>query len=294
MSQSSQIQATSSPPQLQPVLQSVLESLDVKLEQELTRYRRYRRQSQSDNQQPRESSNSQSPSFPGAIAPNAITPELPPTQTEPQRPPTGWESVLLPEPAPIVPHNQNQTTANGNGSAAETSSATSPLGYLESTEKLISSIEKRAEYRKQRQSKSWTKRLFTPLGMVSMLLLFISSAILGYVVTGGAGLQILGFNRLFRDSQTPTSEPIDTNTVEPTSPNLATQEFVELDLNTLSTINPNPNLPTTAPQGTPIDGGATVPPAPSPSVVIPTGPGLNNLSQELLPQPVAPAPAPAP
>ncbi|WAK74067.1 hypothetical protein AP9108_36630 [Arthrospira sp. PCC 9108] len=80
-----------------------MESLDVKLEQELTRYRRYRRQSQSDNQQPRESSNSQSPSFPGAIAPNAITPELPPTQTEPQRPPPGGNQSYYQSRLPLFP-----------------------------------------------------------------------------------------------------------------------------------------------------------------------------------------------
>lgn len=292
MSQSSEIKPTDSPPELQPVLQSVLGSMDVKLEQELTRYRRYRRKSQSSDEPKQNPSNLQSQQFPDTISPNIQTPESPATKGQP----TGWESVTLPEPAPIVPHNQNGTTTNGNGSHIETSTVTSPDGYLESTEKLISSIEKRAEYRRQRRSQSWTNRLFTPLGMLSMLLLLISSAILGYVVTGGSGIQILGLNRLFKGNESPTSQPMDTGVeVEPQSPNLATQEFVELDLNNLSTVNPSPNQPGTSPTpANPGDSNETAPPPPSPSVVIPTGPGLNNLSQELLPDPVAPTPAPSP
>jgi len=241
MSQLSGNHSTSPPPELKPALQSILGSLDVKLEQELTRYRRYRRGSQK--------SGERSPiSGPGASKPTPEAIAIPPA-TEPPKPdnktnPPSWESVVMPEPAPIVPRTQNGAGSNGNGSHDTAAAEPEPVpdGYLESTEQLIDSIERRREYRRQRRDRTLAGRLLTPVGLLSMLLLFLSCAALGYVVTSPAGMRVLGLDRIFK-RDTPEAEPVEAADVEPSSPNLATQEFVELDLNTLSNIDPDPNPP---------------------------------------------------
>ncbi|MGC9526198.1 MAG: hypothetical protein ACP5D7_11745 [Limnospira sp.] len=291
MSQLSSNNSTSPPPELKPALQSILGSLDVKLEQELTRYRRYRRGSQKPGERSPISGSGTSKPTPEAIG---MSPGTDPPKPEAPRPP-GWESVVLPEAAPIVPRAQNGATSNGNGSHdTATVAEPAPDGYLESTEQLIDSIERRREYRRQRRDRTLAGRLLTPVGLLSMLLLFLSCAVLGYVVTSPAGMRVLGLDRIFK-RETPEAEPVEAADVEPTSPNLATQEFVELDLNTLSNIDPDPDPPVTPPSPAPIPPDAsTAAPAQTTPTPIPTGPGLNNLSDELLPEPAPPAPAPAP
>ncbi|MDY7023646.1 MAG: SPOR domain-containing protein, partial [Cyanobacteriota bacterium] len=65
-------------------------------------------------------------------------------------------------------------------------------------------------------------------------------------------------------------------------------EFVELDLDTLSNISPNPAPIPVVPPAPAANSQNLTPPSP-----LPSGPGMNNLTNELLPEPVLPTPKPA-
>jgi hypothetical protein len=138
--------------------------------------------------------------------------------------------------------------------------------------------------------------LLTPMGIASMFLFLLSCTALSYVLSSPSTRTSLGLDRFF-PTPTPTTPPSPTTppvtaTIDPglpptdsLSPNLAAKEFVNLDLDTLSHINPNPNAlptPTVAPSVPP--SPATTLPAPSNNLTSPNDPGLNNLSQELLPK----------
>ncbi len=179
--------------------------------------------------------------------------------------------------------------------------ATPSDGYLESTEALIKSIEERRP--DPRENRSLMASLLTPLGIGSMFLFLLSCTALSYVISSPSGRTSLGLDRFFPN---PTANPAPANpptlattetSLPPTdslSPNLAAKEFVNLDLDTLSHINPNQNpVPLPAVPATLPPSPATTLPAPSNNLTSPNDPGLNNLTQELLPKkPVTPAVTP--
>ncbi|MGL5083522.1 MAG: hypothetical protein ACRC8A_18735 [Microcoleaceae cyanobacterium] len=233
--------------------------------------------------------------------------------------PAGWESVVMnTEAAPLVPRTQVQSgstqgfhslgTSSARANSLRTNSSrasstssgseqylTPPEDYLESSEALVKTIDQpRARVRGQRSS---IASLLSPLGIVSMLLLLGSCMTLGYVVMSPNGRATLGLNRFFKAGDPETlPQPSSGNTAAPVSsspgssaqsPNLAAQEFVDLDLNTLSNVNPSPS-PIPAPVVSPANP-LNPPQNLAPPTLQPTGPSLNNLSKELLPEPQAPA-----
>ncbi|MGA7937344.1 MAG: hypothetical protein WCA35_27580, partial [Kovacikia sp.] len=116
--------------------------------------------------------------------------------------------------------------------------------YLESSEELLRSLaEEEAEVKAER---GFMQSLLTPLGVGSMLLLLTSSAMFGYVVMNPASLV-----RLFRSSDSnvaknpsdPTAtNPAGTGLIAP-QPNLANQEFKDLNLATLGTLKDDGSTP---------------------------------------------------
>ena len=309
MSQSSVVNSSkSSDSPLPPPLKAVLGSLDVQLEEELSRYRRYRRKTSpaSGNKKPPKS-HTQKPSEVLSVSEGEsnIEPGAAPSsqsKSSNSQSPSGWESVVLPQSAPLAPRpaktqlQSEPDTPNPPGSSFPSSSNPNgePDGYLESSQKLVKSLEERRAKRRQR---SWAASLFTPVGIGSMLLFLLSCIGLGYVVMSPSGMATLGLNRWWNklnpnaETAGETADP-DTviESVEP-RPNLAAREFVDLDLDTLSNINPTPEpIPTPAAQTpAPTDGQNLTPPSP-----LPSGPGMNNLTNELLPDPVPPTPKPTP
>lgn len=282
MSQS--IKVNSSTPassELQPELRAVLEGLDVKLETELSRYRRYRRRTQPQDQSQSSTSEAQKPAAVLAVddSDNQLKPGA--------KSSTVLGSVKVDEAAPLAtrsPENADSTT-----------NTTAPGDYLESSEQLIKSIDdNRPRRRRRKRQPSLVASLFTPIGISSLLLFLISFAALGYVVTSSGGRENWGLSR-WLGTNTAENSPEEiqevTEPAQPKSPNLATEEFVDLDIDTLSNINPNPTpiaTPTTQPT-TPANSNNLTPPT-----AVPTGPDLGNMTNELIPAPTLVTPQPQP
>lgn len=315
MSQTSEIKSPQpSQPELKPQLKAVLGYLDVQLESELTRYRRHRRRTKQTTTDPSGQTN---PQFQQAT--DVVTVAMNDTAAsegklfEPQTQPSGWETVVPAKSAPLAIAAQPSSTTPPQTNGAEPAvsfslkspvpTATSSDGYLESTEALIKSIEERRP--NPQENRGLMASLLTPLGIASMFMFLLSCTALSYVISSPSGRTSLGLDRFF---PTPTANPAPATpptlattetSLPPTdslSPNLAAKEFVNLDLDTLSHINPNQNpvpLPSVPAQLPP--SPATTLPAPSNNLTSPNDPGLNNLTQELLPKkPVTPAVTPPP
>jgi hypothetical protein len=102
---------------------------------------------------------------------------------------------------------------------------------LTNTESLLDSIFDLEEEREIEQ-KHWLQNLFTPLGISSILLILLTNAI-------GSSLVMLNYRSLGESVLTPPSNQEVNNSEIPNGPNLAQQEFVDLNLLNLSTL-PSP------------------------------------------------------
>ncbi len=284
--ESSNHQSSSTPINL--ALQAALGCLDVNLEAELTTYRRHRRRAE------QWVSPSVRPDKQTGNGNQQLGQNLPPTAVEESQ------------------HSLSSLSLGGSrgGTAIAATvderqpiklsiSAASPNNYLESSEKLIESLD--SPTAEPLEERSLAASLLTPLGLCSMLLFLVSCTALGYAVFYPSSLaKIVGLNRLVdrktpSQSQNTASIVADTGSKElPKAPNLASKEFVELDLSTLSNVKP-----TASPIASP-SPKASIPPTPtavtnpSGAVPIPTEDGnsstvrergLNNLSKALLPSP---------
>jgi len=287
-------QSSSTP--IKPALQAVLGSLDVNLEAELTTYRRHRRRAEQ-WVSPSVRTGKQTATTEQQLAQN-----LPPQPAEHTQQP-------LSLPLSLAGSQGDAPLATTRGGTKLSSSAFAPNNYLESSEKLIESLdESKAEPANER---SLAASLLTPLGLSSMLLFLLSCTALGYAVMHPSSLvKIAGLNRLLDRSAPPPSESpastaiSDTGTKElPKAPNLVSKEFVELDLSTLSNVKPTASpIPSPSPKAS-IPPNPAAPPGPSAAVPIPTEDGnpargreqgLNNLSTALLPTPSPSAAQPVP
>ncbi|MEG4312978.1 MULTISPECIES: hypothetical protein [unclassified Microcoleus] len=287
-------QSSSTP--INPALQAVLGSLDVNLEAELTTYRRHRRRAEQ-WVSPSVRTGKQTATTEQQLAQN-LAPE---TAEETQQP--------LSLPLSLAGTQGDAPLATTRGGTKLSSSAFAPNKYLESSEKLIESLdESKAEPTVER---SLAASLLTPLGLSSMLLFLLSCTALGYAVMYPSNLvKIAGLNRLLdRTSPSPSNSRAstaisDTSTKElPKAPNLVSKEFVELDLSTLSNVKPTVSpIPSPSPKAS-IPPTPPAPPGPGAAVPIPTEDGnpargreqgLNNLSTALLPTPSPSAAQPVP
>ncbi|MEM1172145.1 MAG: hypothetical protein AAGJ08_24445 [Cyanobacteria bacterium P01_H01_bin.35] len=308
MSQNSIVKSTkNSTQELNRTLQAVMESLDVELEAELTRYRKYRRQTEK-SQVSQKNINKQIYKTPelmsllpvddqtlSSLSLSDIESLLENSETS-NTSPQKASSVAIEPPSPTeIRMAKKDDVENYNGekqtSQLGDNNSTAPDNYLESSEKLLESLDK-LKSSNQKQS-TYLASLLTPLGIVSMFLFFISCTTLGYVVKHPSVLSNLGLDRFFKGTfaQTDTDETTTDNVEDrqekplPKSPDLASQEFLDLDLNTLSNVNPKPSqFPSSTAKVKPI-----VPPPISGSVNTVSQPNkatakLDNLSTTLLPQ----------
>ena len=261
---------------LNPALQSALASLDVQLEEELVRYRRQRtgrsvpprglsRQQTrktldlisvgavGGRTQPQTSTSAQSTlpaSSPNTTSRLAIAPLPEPPSGSTLSSSSSATATLAPPAAALalashpeesVADESSHNLIPGNFANLD-GTQMPPDDYLESSEELLRSLaEEEAQLRVER---GFMQSLLTPLGVGSMLLLLLSSATLGYIVMNPAILASLSFKKS-PSSTTPTAQPQATTTTNqpavglPNSPNLASQEFVDLNLGTLSTLKAN-------------------------------------------------------
>jgi hypothetical protein len=127
-----------------------------------------------------------------------------------------------------------------------------PEDYLESSEQLLRSLAQ--EETPPPPQKHFAAKLLTPLGVGSILLLLLSSATAAFVLTNPSSFAALGLERFFgpKTSTPPQSstEPASTvgnagkDTPVVNGPDLAADEFVDLNLNTLSHLETIPKAST--------------------------------------------------
>lgn len=229
-----------------------------------------------------------------AVAPLPVAPPPAEVPTPPAEPPT-----VAPEADGIASFaRQRDLSAFEPSSAIQKfvhADAAVPEDYLESSEELLKSIaEEDPELRAEREDRL-LETLLTPLGIGSMLLLLLSSASLGYIIMNPSSLGFLsaknqgaansvatpsGQNRTTINLQT---TPIDT---APPSPDLAADEFHDINLGTLSTL-PKGN------RSTPANTASKTAPAPA-STVKPSPVAASAAPPSASPAQPAPAIAAAP
>ncbi len=250
------------PSALHPMLQKALDNLDVQLEDELTRYRqqRYRQLGRTGAQDlikaPRRNSEvMQAPIMPPLpdYAPDYTT--LQPLDSDvwetedSNHPPQSNLSTFdarrvvremraVPQVPPGSPHSAFPIISQQPKRTDD---------YFASSEELLNSFPHPEAKAGDRQS-TLLDTLLTPLGVGSMLLLLLSSISLGYVILYPSSLGFLAaLGRGDSKDLAATTSPNDNQSL---SPNLASDEFIDVNLNTLSQLpkNDRPSTVVTVPQ----------------------------------------------
>jgi hypothetical protein len=130
--------------------------------------------------------------------------------------------------------------------------------YLESSEELLKSLSEEESALQTEQT--FMKSLLTPLGLGSMLLLLVSSAMFGYVLMNPTIFsRLLAFrNPLVGVSPQPSvavPESAESASATAPVPNLASREFQDLSLNSLGTLSAGPTAGTA--RSIPLDPSST-------------------------------------
>jgi len=267
-------------PVIHPVLQQTLHNLDVQLEDELARYRRQRiaqhalKHAKKEEKSTPGSGNSTKAKAPLTMPPlltgnaspsdRSATPAPPPftfpAKSEFNPPPSHANGAIAAPPQPSVAADSSPAES-GAGLVAVASAPDEE--YLESSEELLRSLA--AEEAKVRAERGVIQQLLTPMGLGSLLLLLLSSALFGYVVMNPKSVnRVLARFERQQPQSAPTAPPTATSGTPP-QPNLAEQEFKRLDLGSLATLKEDgvqasqAPTPTTSPQSLP----TTAPVAPS-------------------------------
>ncbi len=302
---------------LHPSLQVALASLDVPLDAELERYRQHRKQmsppppppssspviveGQLESPQPPSSERS-----PWEATSEAASGSLEATDSE-------WSSETS-----EADEADSDVAIEDRSEVAEVDSATPPRTYLESAERLRQGPEveaisgltsdrdpsavsvsdlSTASNQASNQDGDGEKRTFTALGVGSVLLFLAATATLGYVLVNPESLGQLGLERFFGGGTASESEGQENSpesasagpTRLPTSPDLAAEEFIQLDLSTLSRLDPETRSPLVTPPPTPQEAPQPSPEAaasaPTPSEgTEPAENTLDNISALLTPE----------
>jgi hypothetical protein len=279
-------------------LREALGCLDLRLEDELTRYRRQRaglsvapivlRPRQPDKKPLdlmtfSETATAEAP--PVTTPPKAISFDLGVSTAKDISEPAIAESAMVPYEAETAGETLDEIANEGEVTDP-------PNDYLESSEHLLKSLKR--EEAQVEVERSFLQSLSTPFGFGSMLMLLLSSAMLGYVIMNPAIVTELWQNTAPQEIAT-TSEPSEgEDGAIPQSPPLDQEEFAELGLDTLSALRTKPApIPTTIPSPSAIASpspspaqsapAALVAPAPSTSPVASPQPSIAAGSSVLLP-----------
>ncbi|NDJ16860.1 hypothetical protein [Myxacorys almedinensis] len=250
---------------IHPKLHRALDCLDVRLEDELTRYRRQRSgQSLASVVAPPKPKparkatdflllNAGTASTPQLAGANAAPKALSQDQDRPSpsgsaglallSPESDVENTTLPQPETIetfAPVSLDRHSDLAESEPPETDAP--PDDYLESSEELLRSLARQeAQVEVER---SFLESLLTPLGVGSMLTLLLSSAMFGYVIMNPASLRNLGNAFAARREAIPVAKPTaassSSSSEMPNAVPLDSQEFVDLGLNNLATLKSAP------------------------------------------------------
>ncbi len=261
MSQNTQLEsaATSSTTTLQPLLKAALSSLEVELNEELTRYRRRRGQKTPSRL---EQISPQTTELLDVISIDNDLPEsaLPKSHSTKQEfvreefthPIPDTQQPIQPEPlSNAIVHTQVNAPEPQEAGLLDTTMSNThlpPDDYLESSEALLRSLTEEHPEHSRRTAKS-TDRLLSPLGIGSMLLLLLASATLGYVAMNPVKLPNLFAAKPVADNPNPPEAgitPPAPEQVVPTpilkAPNLANREFVDVNLDTIPVLQPKSSI----------------------------------------------------
>ncbi|MGI0485094.1 SPOR domain-containing protein [Pantanalinema rosaneae CENA516] len=286
---SSQARVSDMPAQdgLHPVLRNALVCMDVQLEEELARYRRQkasggrtiaqmsRRKSAPKTLDLLDFSSPELPTQPpsspqapttlatgisDAIASETLwepTLDVHSAPTQPSPVPDDSQSQLIPHLPNLEPEAESLEGKNSDRpwddhlpiSHHLTAPPDIPDDYLESSEELLRSLaETEADIEVEQ---SFMQNLLTPLGLGSMLLLLVSSAIFGYVIMNPSSLSQLFATRSGSKSvlnpPTTVTPPNGANTAQPPEPNLAAREFPEINPANLGTLKAEPGATSAKP-----------------------------------------------
>jgi hypothetical protein len=296
--------------QLDPVIKTVLGCLDINLENELNLYRKNKRLQEKKNTVGSMGGYRSAP-LTGVI--------IQTTETEVSGMPMGEmdnvdvlqtannQADLLDDQTIVPPSNDGEPVIGTDGlSSHEAIMRIANISENKSANaSLVRQDNSTVNQDQEEKETSIASNLLTPLGLLSMLLFFLSCMGLGYLLNSSETITPLQFvnwqSWLNKTPEEPTSQPTALPTTTPTviisvNPDLTSREFIDLDLNTLSNINPKATpIPTPSP-------AMTIPPVPSP--VDPNknpnnksnqvSSGLNNLSTTLLPPPPPSSPVNSP
>jgi hypothetical protein len=279
---------SAAPPPINPALQAALSNLDVQLEAELARYRR---------QQGRTPASNRSEQPPGrspveSIAISITDPPQPAIASSPLPSSAKEQLVLSPHPSA----DSSTQTSTGNLVNPHTSQP-AVEDYLASSEQLRRSLSD--EDANLPDESSLLDGVLSPLGIGSMLLLLLSSVSMGYLLMNPTALTRLGLDRFWRkpvatvaQSPIPSTSPVASVPAIaplPNGPNLAQEEFVDLNLRNLSSLNINSSL-SPLPSAQRVPAAPTAPP--SGSATVKNNPGAPGLASALLPESLQPSAPP--
>lgn len=282
---------SAAPPSINPALQAALSNLDVQLEAELARYRRQQGRTPVNNrsQQPPARSPMES------IAISITDPPQPAIASNPVPSSAKEQLVLSPNPS----SDSSTQTPTGNLVNPHTSQP-AVEDYLASSEQLRRSLSD--EDANLPDESSLLDGVLSPLGIGSMLLLLLSSVSMGYLLMNPTALSRLGLDRFWgkpvttvAQSPIPSTSPLASVPAIaplPNGPNLAQEEFVDLNLRNLSSLNVN-SSPSPLPNAQRVPAIPPAPPAPpSGSGTVKNNPGAPGLASALLPESLQPSAPP--
>jgi hypothetical protein len=183
-----------------------------------------------------------------------------------------------------------------------------PDDYLASSEELLRGMVEEEKALRTEREPALLDTLLTPLGIGSMLLLLLSSVTLGYIIMNPSSLSFLNLD-VMSNNQPVTPEAQNDNAAVstqnlngsgiPNSPNLANEEFVDLDLDTLGTLptdRPSPANSAPAPTSQPsatnpaVSPAAMQPPTAATQADLPTVPVPRSVSSPRISSARTPAP----
>ncbi|NEP61926.1 MAG: SPOR domain-containing protein [Symploca sp. SIO2G7] len=225
---------------------------------------------------------------------SVVAPELPESPID--------ESLVAPSGENEQLTSSEETTEEAANLLPSEPSQEQPEDYLESSEKLLESL--REEEANTQPQKRFTSQLLTPLGVGLMLLVLLSGATMIYLAMNPSQFKVLVLDRFFGSPETTTAQnsigttstkgELEQNSSIINGPDLASEEFIDLNLNNLSRLESTPTQ-------TPTPNQTEVPPLPDLSQSNTTS-GVSNqefsggtdLPSALLPPPPLPETAPPP
>ncbi len=221
------------PVALHPVLKASLGCMDVQIEDELARYRRRR----AEERAPVATAPAPVPAQPASPAPAAIASDT-------------NDIADLTRPAPT-----REATAT-----PEAAASPPPEDDLESSKQLRRNLP--APETATPATPTLLDRLLTPMGVGSLLLLGVATTLLGSALLAPETLNEVAGGWLSADEADPSASesPAGAGGLDLEGPNLADDEFDPLDLDSLSTVETDPDAPEPppSPAASPLDEGPRI------------------------------------